>query len=259
MSERGAVRRTEISSERVLALNRGTASSRTLTEALAVDQVELLGHVLPEIDPAARASIREAAELGILRRMTHTGTVLCGALDDTAAAALAHHASDTVRGWYCFLVAAREPEGIDALLNELRASADDPHFAVREWAWMAARPRLIVDLQRSIDALVTWTTDPSERVRRFACEALRPRGVWASHIAELKQHPEMGEPILRPLRADSSRYVQDSVANWINDAAKTRPDWARQLCAEWGAESGNLATKRIVSRGLRSLDKASTG
>ncbi|WP_053352730.1 DNA alkylation repair protein [Leucobacter musarum] len=259
MSERGATRRTDISSEHARALNSGIAASRTLTEALAVDQVELLEHVLPDIDPATRASIREAADVGILRRMTRTGTLLCGALDDTAAAALAHHASDTVRGWYCFAVAAREPQGINTLLNDLRVSADDPHFAVREWAWMAARPQLSADLQRSIEVLVTWTADSSERVRRFACESLRPRGVWATHIAELKQHPELGEPILRPLRADPSRYVQDSVANWINDAAKTRPDWAQQLCAEWEADSGNPATKRIVSRGLRSLVKSPTG
>ena len=91
-------------------------------------------------------------------------------------------------------------------------------------------------------------------MRRFASEALRPRGVWAAHIPTLKQQPERGEPILHPLRADPSQYVQDSVANWINDASKTRPDWAIALCKRWVAENDNAATARIVKRALRSVD-----
>lgn len=94
-------------------------------------------------------------------------------------------------------------------------------------------------------------------MRRFASEALRPRGVWAAHIPALKQQPELGEPILHPLRADPSQYVQDSVANWINDAAKTRPDWAIELCAQWAAESDSAATTRIMKRALRSVDHTS--
>ncbi|CAM2753526.1 hypothetical protein ACSL103130_01215 [Actinomyces slackii] len=127
---------------------------------------------------------------------------------------------------------------------------------MREWVWMAARPTLVSDLDASIDHLADWTQDPSERIRRFASESLRPRGVWATHIAALKEAPERGEPILTPLRADPSRYVQDSVANWINDAAKSRPDWALDLCRRWTTAGENPATERIVKRALRSGDLA---
>ena len=253
MSERGARSRADIDSTHLDALNTGTTFTRTLTEALAIDHTILLLAVFPDADDELRAIAAETQKLGILKRMTCIGAALADRLGTAEVQRLAAHTSDTVRGWACFLLAARATAGPAVLLSQLRDLADDEHFAVREWVWMAARPTLTNDLNTSIDTLAGWTGDPSERIRRFASEALRPRGVWAAHIPALKQQPERGEQILYPLRADPSRYVQDSVANWINDAAKTRPDWAIELCDRWATESDNAATTRIVKRALRSL------
>jgi len=168
-------------------------------------------------------------------------------------AQLQGHVADTVRGWACFAIAAQAGWPLPQQLAAIRPLADDDHFAVREWAWLALRPRLAEHLPDAIALLAPWTADPSERVRRFACEALRPRGVWCAHIAELKEEPQLALSLLQPLRADPAVYVQDSVANWLNDAAKSRPDWVRSLCAQWLLESPVAATARICKRAQRSL------
>lgn len=256
-AERGASRRADVDPAFLEELNAGRASARTLTEALAVDHTVLLDHAVPGASPELRAEIEAARELGSLARMRRIGEALAGSLSPAGLAALAAHPSDTVRGWACFALASAGGPPAE-LLARVRPLADDPHFAVREWVWMAARPVLVAHLDESIALLSAWTADPSERVRRFASEALRPRGVWAPHIADLLTDPGRGLALLEPLRADPSRSVQDSVANWINDAAKSRPDWARELCARWLAEAdpargAGPATERIVSRGLRTI------
>lgn len=243
-----------VAPERRAWLESGAVPAATLTEALAIDQSQLMRNVLPNAPATLQREVDAASKLGILARMGAIGAALNAHLDPHEFRGLATHPSDTVRGWVCFATAvSSEARAVEHLLQRLRTFADDEHFAVREWVWMAARPSLTAHLEESIMILSAWVREDSERLRRFACEATRPRGVWAKHIAELKAHPEQGTPILEPLRSDPSRYVQDSVANWINDAAKNRPDWAMSICDRWRSESPTPHTERIVTRGLRSL------
>ena len=253
MSSVGARKQSEISAVHLAALNAGQAESRTLSEALAIDQVALCDAVLPHAPEGLRETVAAAGKLGILKRMAATGAALLKHLPPEQLDTLATHQSDTVRGWWCFALGADTTISTLDLLARAKPLANDHSFAVREWVWMALRPRLVDDLETAIELLVPWTADPAENVRRFASESLRPRGVWASHIGVFKTHPALAEPLLEPLRADPSRYVQDSVANWINDASKTAPEWAIEICQRWTEQSAAESTARIVKRALRSI------
>ncbi|OCW55992.1 DNA alkylation repair protein [Hoeflea olei] len=246
----------DIAPDRLACLNAGTVEAATLTECLAVDFAALLRNVLPEIGADALAEMDRAAATGISRRMALAARLIRDALGDAAADRLQRHPSDTARGWACFLIGMASDMSLADRLVAMRPYADDRHFGVREWSWMAVRPHLAADLDRAIALLSAWTADPSERIRRFASEAIRPRGVWCAHIGVLRNEPHLGLAVLEPLRADPSLYVQDSVGNWLNDAAKDRPEWVQALCARWTLESPVPATARICKRALRSIKPA---
>ena len=122
---------------------------------------------------------------------------------------------------------------------------------------MAARPKISAELDSALPLLQPWTREGEAGVRRFATEATRPRGVWCGHIQALKDKPEMALPLLEALKADPEKYVQDSVANWLNDAAKTRPDFVKEVTLRWKRQAVNqpqeAATLRICKRAMRSL------
>ena len=242
----------DIPAARLAQLNAG-APATTLTECLAVDFAALMRAAAPQAGREAIARMQAQAALGISKRMALAAELLVEALGADCDAQLAAHASDTVRGWACFVIGALPNLPLRTRLERIRPLADDSHFGVREWAWLAVRPRVAADLPAAIQALRPWTQDPSERVRRFASECLRPRGVWCAHIAALKADPAMALPLLEPLRADPSVYVQDSVANWLNDAAKDQPAWVREVCARWLTGKPAAATERICQRALRSI------
>lgn len=250
---KGSTRAADIPADVLQALSRGEMQSATLAECLALDQAKLARAVFPSLSSQALKAVDAACELGILKRMTRIGAVLLDELGEAGVAQCQTNAADTVRGWSCFMIGAQPVLETPARLVAIRPLADDAHFGVREWAWMAVRPHLARELDVAIAHLVLWTAAPSERLRRFASEALRPRGVWCAHIAALKREPQRAMPILFPLRTDPSVYVQDSVANWLNDAAKDSPTWVRDLCAQWLLGESADVTRRICQRALRNL------
>jgi len=247
---KGAMRMADIPADVLDALNGGRLETATLAECLAIDFRLLLAAVVPELAGAA-AGIDPKD--GVTKRMGAVAAIVLERLGPPAVERLAGHPSDTVRGWAAYALATLPGMGLAERLDRIRAFADDPHFGVREWAWLAVRPHVAAAPVEAITLLIPWTADPSERVRRFASEATRPRGVWCAHIGALKEDPALGLPLLEPLRADPAKYVQDSIANWLNDAAKSHPAWVSALCGRWQRESAAPATRAIIRRAMRNL------
>jgi 3-methyladenine DNA glycosylase AlkC len=246
--------RVPIALQRINELSRGESESRTLTEIHAID-FNMLITGLDLLDASGMRSLPQLGQIGIAQRMRTAAAHLVCYADESAVRALAYHRSDTVRGIAAFAIAqlskaTRVPE----LLSIIEPFANDPHFGVREWAWMAVRNDLAANLDASIEKLAAWTSSDQPFIRRFAIEVLRPRGVRAKHIALLREEPERCMPLLDPLKRELDRYVQDSVANWLNDAAKDHPGWVDALCEHWLDECGtNRATLRICTHARRSL------
>ena len=247
-------RMSDITPERLVVLNNGTAETTVLTECLMVDFAELMQNAFPNIKTTMHSEMQGATKTGIINRMALAAQLL--RRENTIQLAdLNTHVSDMIRGWACYFIAQQDTLSLTEKLNHIRPLADDHHFGVREWAWLAIRNDLIAQPENSFQLLLPWTTDRSDKIRRFACEAIRPRGVWCAHFNLLKSQPELALPILEALRSDPAVYVQDSVANWLNDASKTTPAWVQALCDRWQHESPTAATNRICKRALRTINK----
>ncbi len=254
MLERKTARtRAEIPPEVLAELNSGTRPSATLVEGLAIDFAQLAKSAFPQFPPDAIGLIQESATRGITRRMELVGALILLHLDRDGIDTYQSHPSDTVRGWICYAIGTLPKLKLKERLQLIRPYADDAHFGVREWAWMAIRGHLAKNITQAISAFKPWTTESSANLRRFGVEATRPRGVWCSHVEQLKLAPQLGLPLLEALKADPIVYVQDSVANWLNDAGKSQPNWVRALCQRWREESPDTSTERICKRAMRNL------
>lgn len=245
-------------------LNRGEIETANLTEWLAVDQKLLLENLLQQCNRTEylKPVIKNIDNLKKQTVNTINETIGVGLLDLAAQnkdegflSALLTHPADLVRCWAAYTIGRNSQLKLKEKFDRLRLFASDPHFGVREICWMTVRPDILKNLLESVSVLSAWTHHENEYIRRFASESTRPRGVWCEHINELKQNPGLGLDILEPLRSDSSRYVQDSVGNWLNDASKSQPEFVIEVCDEWLRESNTKETQYIVKKALRTLRK----
>lgn len=260
-SRKGYSRRADIPLALTGSLNRGEIETATLAEQLAVDFLKLLRALdgWKGDREAALAVLRrhDIASHGILKRMQLAAAALGhhgGFHEQEALLQLMRHRSDMVRGVGCYVIGTHPALNFQQKLEWLRPLAADHHFGVREWAWLALRPEAVASPQQAIALLQEWASDRDANIRRFAVEVTRPRGVWARHIPLLRQQPQHGLPILEPCSNDVSRYVQNSVANWLNDAAKDHPAWVRKVCRGWlKLHPGDRACGYITRRAQRSI------
>lgn len=264
IKRKGARSTKDIPADVLAQLNRGEMETVNLVEWLAVDQKILLENFLQESNRINYLSpilynikqlkkqtvntINETIGMGFFEQIKHKN-------DEGLLAIMATHKADLIRCWATYIIAKNEKLNINETLAKIQPFAADKHFGVREICWLAIRPKIAKNLQESITSLSSWTANIDENIRRFATEAIRPRGVWCEHIDELKQNPALALSLLDSLKSDKSKYVQDSVGNWLNDVSKTQPDFVRRLCQRWEKESDTKQTRYIIRRALRTIEK----
>lgn len=257
-----ARRMAEIPPDVLDAINRAETDTRNLVEWLAADQWMILQAILQQQkDENALAGLhalrKELASLGVTARFNLLGDHLLKVSQEDGRMQerirfLAAETSDFARSWAADLT-GKAPGNIADKLLRMQPFAADPHYAVRETAWMSIRPAVTEALDAAIAVLQEWSLHKDPNIRRFASEVTRPRGVWCKHMAALKAEPWKALPILDPLKADPSRYVRDSVGNWLNDASRTQPEWVRTIAAQWEASAPCKETQHIIRKALRSL------
>lgn len=261
---KGARTTKDIPTDILQQLNAGEIETANLVEWLAVDQKLLLRNLLKQhnrevyLEPILkRLDLLKKQTVNTINESIGTGLFLEASRneDKEFLSIISNHQADLVRCWATYTIGKNEKMDIMAILAQIQPFAADKHFGVREICWMAVRPKIAQNLSKSIEILSAWTTHEDENIRRFTSESTRPRGVWCEHIEVLKQNPELGLSILEPLKSDKSKYVRDSVANWLNDASKTRPDFVKEVCLRWENESDTKETKQITKKALRTLNK----
>lgn len=264
LGRKGAARMAAIPDEVLSALHAGAIPTANLNEFLAIDLRQLAPVVAQAIglDPTHERLHDTLAMLESFKPMKRHGLVAHALYDmaahsadpDAVAQALVTHPSDVARCWASDWVRWSGWPLARQLQAQARLAAD-PHFGVREMAWAAVREPVIDALDEALEVLQCWVLDPNPCIRRFACELTRPKGVWCSPIRALQAEPQRALPLLEPLKSDPSRYVQNSVANWLNDASKTQGPWVERVCQRWERESPSAETRYIVRRARRTLDK----
>ncbi|MCF6228131.1 MAG: DNA alkylation repair protein [Planctomycetes bacterium] len=133
----------------------------------------------------------------------------------------------------------------------LKALRDTTSFGSAEFA---VRTFLKLDLGQTYAAMLKWTGDQCEHVRRLASEGLRPRLPWSFQLKNLMKNPQPCFELLSSLMADESKYVRTSVANHLNDISKDNPDALLEFVE--AADQTNGDTVWIIKKALRSLIKA---
>lgn len=230
---------------RITELSQGKSETKNLMEGLAIDFATLLTSTLPDF------KLPEFPP-NITKKMQVLGNALYCQYGFEVFAKLRAHPSDTIRGLSCYVLSYHKLN-MHEKLELIKPLAADHHFGVREWAWLALRPEISENLTQALALLEAWTSDPCYKLRRFACEITRPKGVWCMHLKELRQEPWKAIALLEALKNDPEKYVQLSLGNWLNDAGKDHPNWVIELCQLWQSNSASQNTKKICKRGLRNL------
>lgn len=151
---------------------------------------------------------------------------------------------------FIFLPDYIETYGLDDYETSVSALELVTQFVSCEFA---VRPFLIRYGSKMLEQMKSWSLHESHKVRRFASEGSRPRLPWAMAVPALKKDPSVLLSILENLKNDPSEWVRRSVANNLNDIAKSHPEIVLELAQLWSGHTKE--TDALIKHGSRTLLK----
>lgn len=149
-------------------------------------------------------------------------------------------------------VAAEGQEHFEESLRALR------EMTMRYTGEFAVRPFLTARPEEGMAVMREWARDENLHVRRLASEGSRPRLPWGIRLQEFDREPGPVLELLELLKDDASEYVRRSVANSLNDIAKSHPDRVAEVAKGWLRGASKQRT-RLVRHGCRTLIKDGHG
>jgi 3-methyladenine DNA glycosylase AlkC len=88
----------------------------------------------------------------------------------------------------------------------------------------AIRPLIQAFPKRAVEIIFDWSTDNNVHVRRLASESMRISLPWAKKSLVCIEEFVIYKKILSNLKSDTSKFVQKSVGNNLNDLYKLYPE-----------------------------------
>ena len=154
--------------------------------------------------------------------------------------------------WIMPIAKLIEKYGLDDFKISMRAIEE---ITKRNTGEYTIRPFLVRYTKSTLAQMLKWSKSSNKHVRRLASEGVRPRLPWAQKLNIFIEDPVPILPILENLKDDSSKYVQKSVANCLNDVLKDNPEIARSVIEKWN-QKPSKERKWIIKHALRNLIKA---
>lgn len=118
----------------------------------------------------------------------------------------------------------------------------------------AMRPFLLTFPEETLQRLNEWVDDKNYHIRRLVSESTRPLLPWSPRLA-LPHTATL--PLLDRLHADPTRYVTRSVANHLNDIAKSHPQKVIERLKDWQSQQQQQSQELqwMTRHALRTLIK----
>jgi len=119
----------------------------------------------------------------------------------------------------------------------------------------AIRPLLANKPKETIKEIIKWSKDKNVHVRRLASEGVRISLPWSKKLYIAVDYFESYKTILNILKNDTSKFVQKSVGNNLNDLYKEFHEKANEIITEGNKSKLTKETEWIIKYGLRSTKK----